>query len=110
MDITVDPQTQCVVLDNVVLPLRLSADFITPDFEDAMAYWPTYARLCISRQIVPRPARPYLLLLIKEVVKAGCRPGRTDDEWLRRIAEHFGLEKMGDWFTQGSYVTKGLDQ
>lgn len=90
-----------VVLDGVALPFYVTERFVTPDFEEAMEYWPNYARHVIHSKGKPRSPQEYLLTLTKIVERAKVYDdNRTSERILQRVTEHFGLAQVTAWFQQ----------
>ena len=72
------------------LPVNLDSNFITPDFQKIIDWYPEYQ----DRESNVLNFQTYLMEIIQKLVKVEARPGRDDVSWLSRMFEHFGHEYL----------------
>jgi hypothetical protein len=84
-------------LHGVPLPVALTEEFMTPDFREFIEFYPKYKA---AAGAVAWEFQPYLLWICKRLAKLEVRPGRTEEDWLGRIVQHFGLPQFAEWLEQ----------
>lgn len=77
--------------------------FITPDWEDVMRFYPVWRQECDRQGLEPWPIQPFMLEVLKALERGEARPGRTQQDWMQRLIQHFGLHKLEEW--QANYET-----
>jgi hypothetical protein len=89
-----------ITLQGVAFPMRFAHDpteFITPDWRQVVEFYPEFLRVVMAREDIreePWDPQPYLLTFAKYLERRKAREGRTADDWMKRLVEHFGLP----WF------------
>jgi len=89
-----------IIMQGVRIPVPESGelrDFITPDWRAVVEFYPDYCRRVLAREDAreePWDPQPYMLMWAKHLERRKAREGRTADDWMRRMAEHFGLAWM----------------
>ena len=71
----------------VEIPVDVES-FITPDFQTVLHK--DWKAAVLERGEEPWQMQPYLLQFLKELARAGIRD-RTEQDWMTRIVQHFGL-------------------
>lgn len=89
-----------ITIQGIEFPMRFAHDpteFITPDWREVVAFYPEFCKQVLAKEDVreePWDAQPYLLTFAKYLERRNAREGRTADDWMKRIVEHFGM----GWF------------
>jgi hypothetical protein len=73
-------------------------DFITPDWDDVMEFYPVWAERRKAANQDVWPIQPFMLEVCNQLERGKARPGRTRDDWMQRALQHFGLNWMTAWF------------
>lgn len=74
------------------------ADFITPDWKQVIEFYPAWVECMEASGEEPWPIQPFILEVCDVLARSNIRPGRDGDAWLQRLAEHFGLQTLAEWF------------
>lgn len=86
-----------IVIQGVAIPVPRSGeltDFITPDWYEVVQFYPEFCRRVLAKEDVreePWDPQPYLLQFAKYLERRKAREGRTADDWMRRLMQHWGL-------------------
>ena len=79
-----------MLINGVDIPLN-PVDYITPDLQKALDFYPEYVVKLSLRNEIVNSFQGYLLNICYSLEKANARPNRTRDEYLQRFLQHFGL-------------------
>lgn len=84
-------ESTSIVVQGVQVPLPGAVgDFCSPDWQTVADFYGEWAARVAETQS-PWDPQPYLLAVAKELERLEARPGRSADEWFKRMLEHFGL-------------------
>ena len=89
-----------LTMQGVEMPLLFAhnlADFVTPDWVTVIEFYPEFCKRVVARGNSleePWDPQPYMLMFAKELERGKAREGRTADDWMQRLMEHFGLGWM----------------
>lgn len=88
--------TDRIVVQDIEL-LMDPTQFTSPDWVTVVGFYPEYCKRVLANEYErqePYDPQPYLLTVAKELERLKVREGRTADDWMQRLMEHFGLGWM----------------
>jgi len=94
-----------ISLLGIEIPVEVET-FITPHWRKVMDFHVTWKAAVIEAGGEPWMMQPYFLAYLKELAKSGHR-SRSEEDWTRRINEHFGILSFFEGYQIADRQTPG---